>query len=492
MATWDLVITAGQSQMVGHGYAISPAPSVDGNFVKEWNDSAFVTLSDDQYAYSAPATYKAQTGSSIPAFGITFTAGTGRPIVVVRSAIDGTALLHANRGTADDWSTSGGLFAASVARANAAISAMAGLGHTLGRAFVIWSQGGKDAAGGNNLTGTGAGSYYAEQIALVDRYRTALSLPTLKMFIEKMYPINSLDETKCLQVQAAQIAAVNDQPTKLAFGFVDGESFKNTPKVNLDGVHYSQSGLNTMGIDYALNILDDYGITEPELPPIVPANQSPASPLGRRLMECKPLPTLPRLYNTVGTFSWTVPAGVTAVKFTGWGSGGGGRGGVSLGRGGMGGGSGERRVIASQAVTPGEVWTITLTAGGNGSTYNTNDGTAGGDTTLKNPANTTVILAKGGGKPSTASTVGVGGTGGTGGTGTNGVDGGASVNTSGSDGAAGGTAPGGGAGGAGGVSGNILGKPGAAPGGGGGGGLGNTAGANGGNGGVGGIYIELP
>lgn len=478
--------------MVGHGYAISPAPSVDGNFVKEWNDTTFVTLSDDQYAYSAPATYKAQTGSSLPAFGITFTAGTGRPLVVVRSAIDGTALIHANRGTNDDWSTSGGLFANSVSRANAALSAIVSAGHTVGRVFVIWSQGGKDAAGGNNLTGTAAGSYYAEQIALVDRYRTALSLPTLKVFIEEMYPINSIDTQKCLDVQTAQRAAVADQPTKLAFGFRDGESFKNTPKVNLDGVHYSQSGLNSMGIAYALAVLDDYGITEPELPPIPPANQSPSSWVGRRLQECKPLPPLPRLYNTVGTFSWTVPSGVTAVKMTGWGSGGGGRGGVGLGRGGQGGGSGERRVISSQAVTPGDVWTITITAGGNGSTYNTNDGTSGGDTTLKNPANTTIILAKGGLKPTDANTPGAGGSGGTGGTGTNGVTGGTSVNSSGSDGAAGGTAPGGGAGGAGGVAGDILGKPGVSPGGGGGGGKGNTAGANGGNGATGGLLIEYP
>lgn len=489
MATWDLVITAGQSQMVGHGYAISPAPATNGAFCKEWNNSTFVTVSDDQYAYSPPAAYRASTGSSIPAFCITYTAGTGRPLVVVRSAVDGTALLHANHGTADDWSTSGGLFAASVARAQAAITALQSNGHSLGRIFVIWSQGGKDAAGGNNLTGTGAGSYYEAQIALVDRYRTALSQPTLKVYIEEMYEVSGLNPSNCDDVHTAQVAAVTDQPTKLAWGFRDGVTYQGTPRMNLDGVHYSMDGLNKMGIAFALAVLDDQGITEPEIPPIVAPDVSPTSTLARLLMQVPPLDPLPRTFDIAGTYSWHCPADCTSIDLTLWAGGGGGKGGTALSFGGGGGGGGEKRVITNVPVTPGTDYTLTVGAGGAGRAYNTaGTGVAGGDSTITIGA--TTYTAKGGlgGGIGTGRIGGTGGTGGSGGTGTNGVTGSDAVNSAGSAGANGGAGGGsGGAGGAGGATG--AGSVGTAPGGGGGGGKGNTAGANGANGAVGTIQI---
>lgn len=496
MATWDLVITAGQSQMVGHGYAITPAPATDGAKCKEWNDSTFVTVSDDQYAYSPPADYRAVTGSMIPAFCITYTAGTGRPLVVVRSAVDGTALLHANAGAADDWSTSGGLFADSVARAQAAITALQGLGHTLGRVFVIWSQGGKDAAGGNGLQGAGAddnakarsSDYYAAQIALVDRYRMALSLPTLKVYIEEMYRVSGLNATNCDQVKLAAGFAVADNPAKLGWGFRDGVTYQGTPRMNIDGVHYSMDGLNKAGVAWALAILDDQGITEPEVPPFVPPGQSPTSTLSRRLMQSVPVDPLPRQFDLSGT--WHVPDNAGSCDFVLWGGGGGGKGGTALSFGGGGGGGGEKNVFTVD-MTPyrGTDITITVGIGGAGRAYNTaGTGTAGGDTSIT--IGGTTYTAKGGlgGGIGTGRIGGTGGTGGSNGTRTNGVTGADAVNSAGSAGADGGAGGGsGGAGGAGGAAG--AGSPGSAPGGGGGGGKGNTAGANGAAGAAGRLTI---
>lgn len=499
MAKWDVVITAGQSQMVGHGYAITPAPATNGAFCKEWNDSTFVTVSDDQYAFSPPAAYAASTGSSIPAFCITYTAGTGRPVVIVRSAVDGTALLASNKGAADDWSPTGGLFDDSVARANAAITALQGLGHTVGRIFVNWSQGGKDAAGGNDLDGTGPGSYYQAQLDLLARYRdpvTGVGNPgdvPIKLYIEEMYEVASINPANCRKVLAAQRQAVADSGGDIVFAFRDGSTFQNTPKMNIDGVHYSQAGLNTMGITWANNVLDDQGITEPEVPPTTDPTISPMSPLSRRLMVFKRVDPLPRTFSAAGSFTWHCPSDCSSIDLTLWGAGGGGKGGTIGSFGGGGGGGGEKMVVTNVPVVPGTDYTVVVGAGGAGVNYAT-AGVAGtgGTTSIVIGATTYSAVGGSGAGTGTGRIGGAGGTGGTGGgTATAGTAGVTAVNAGGSDGGAGGAAggAGGGAGGAAGVTGSVAGGLGTAPGGGGGGGKGSAAGGHGAAGAVGRLVI---
>lgn len=78
-------------------------------------------------------------------------------------------------------------------------------------------------------------------------------------------------------------------------------------------------------------------------------------------------------YGTPGTYSWTVPNGVTSVAATIVGAGGGGGGQFfdgSVGSGGGGGGSGGYYANQIISVTPGQVISIVVGAGGNGSGYN--------------------------------------------------------------------------------------------------------------------------
>src|SRR5487761_2727078 len=63
-------------------------------------------------------------------------------------------------------------------------------------------------------------------------------------------------------------------------------------------------------------------------------------------------------YNTAGTYTFTVPAGVTSVKVEAWGAGAGGWGGVG------GGGGGAYAGNFALPVTPGNTYTITVGAGG--------------------------------------------------------------------------------------------------------------------------------
>ena len=148
--------------------------------------------------------------------------------------------------------------------------------------------------------------------------------------------------------------------------------------------------------------------------------------------------------------SFTIPAGVTSIKVEAWGGGGGGDGQYSRGAAGGGGGA---YSVQTYTVVPGQVYTITIGAGGSGGTT-ANFPTAGGITTWTGTAGT--LNANGGG----AANAYVGGTGGTGtkngGSGSNTP--GTSGNNTGGGGGGGagnngngvaGTVPGGGSGGAG-------------------------------------------
>ena len=186
-------------------------------------------------------------------------------------------------------------------------------------------------------------------------------------------------------------------------------------------------------------------------------------------------------YTTAGTYTFTVPAGVTQVSAVVVGGGGGGAGSDGDRNEGNTGGGGGGLAYGTFTVTSGE--SLTVTVGGGGLTSSGGDGTAGGNSTIARGA--TVLLSGGGGlggqERSTAARAG-GSSGGTerDGGGSGGSSGSATDNNSGS-----------GGGGAGGYSGNggnggSNGGTGAAgSGGGGGGGDSVTTGQAGRGGGVG-------
>ena len=139
------------------------------------------------------------------------------------------------------------------------------------------------------------------------------------------------------------------------------------------------------------------------------------------------------LYTTVGTHSWTVPAGVTKVRVTVIGPGGGsgaagahttvsGGGGIASWGGGGGGGGGGGRATKTISVTPGAAIPVTVGAPGqpgifvNGSYGANASGTNGGTSSFGSFVSATGGLAGGGGYSSWQSS-GAGGSAGAGGSG---------------------------------------------------------------------------
>lgn len=133
-------------------------------------------------------------------------------------------------------------------------------------------------------------------------------------------------------------------------------------------------------------------------------------------------------FTTGGVSGWTCPAGVTQVTVAAIAAGsGGGAGNATTGGeefGGGGGGAGEW-AMGTVAVTPGNVYTVTVGAGGAGGSAPGGNGAAGGDSFFSGDTTTITAHAGGAGQGATTTGDGAGGAGGTGSTAPSRYDGGA-------------------------------------------------------------------
>src|SRR5690606_25492143 len=104
------------------------------------------------------------------------------------------------------------------------------------------------------------------------------------------------------------------------------------------------------------------------------------------------------LFSTPGIHTWVVPQGVTAIGIDVWGAGGGGGGTyshvINYSSPRAGGGGGGAYSYVQLPVTPGEILTIEVGAGGAGG-LGSNDGAAGGASSVS-IASTVVVSADGG------------------------------------------------------------------------------------------------
>lgn len=491
MANIDVWITAGQSNMLGVGVA-AEAPVPDPALCWEWDNvpDGIVPLVDPGDSASS---YKAQTGSCLPRFAQQITASTARPSLMVRTAIGGTALLAVNTNANGNWSPTGTLFGNAVNRALAAINAATTAGHTIAGVHVLWDQGGTDAYKGLEL-----GTYQAAMEALLGRFRTALSRPTLKMYVSRMGHVtglggNSIDGAQKPNfdiVRNAQDAACANV-VGMEMAYTDAVNFPAWGWMRFDGMHYTQNGYNAQGVGLADFVIDDLGFAPP--PPAEP--EVPVSLVARKLAGARPVAPV---YSggAAGEYPFVVPDGYTTATTTAEGGGGGGGGVAGLGTGIGGGGGGGAYAAGTVAITPGETLTRVVGAAGTAGTSSTTTGGAGGPSGLKRGSTWLIraepgqgglrqdgnVTVAGGAAGLAANCVGTTTT-----SGTPGADGGANGTPRGAGGA--GAAPLGGAGGAAQTVSPGDGLPGTAPGGGGSGGRGQSR--PGGAGGAGSSTVTL-
>lgn len=140
----------------------------------------------------------------------------------------------------------------------------------------------------------------------------------------------------------------------------------------------------------------------PELPGMIMSIPEEVMPEEREEMSI--MTSADTTYNTVGTYSWTCPAGVTCVKVECWGGGGKGGSMNMNGLGGAGGGGGGAYARSMLTVVPFHTYTVIVGAGGLGGIYPIN-----GDSSSFKDGSTFCVSAIGGNGVLTNATAGASG-----------------------------------------------------------------------------------
>lgn len=393
MATIDVWIAAGQSNMEGQGDK-NASPVNDPALAWEFNyeSNLIVALADP----GPPNTHNANTGSLLPAFAKAFTAYSQRPSLFMRTAKGGSSLLDANEGLTGTWDTTGTLFDNAVTRTQAAIAKATTAGHTIASVNVLWHQGEADCKG-NDLH-----LYEPAYIALLGRFRTALSRPALKMYCARIGHVSPAAASSQGEnwefVRAAQVSAC-ESTEGLEMTYLRCVEFFDLHWMKSDNIHYTQNGYNDMGHTMGLYAAADFDFPPPPDPEPPIEYQSPSSRAAVLLRAADRILGAPK-WETPGTYSYVVPSGITALPIVDtYGTGGGGGGSPSLNsRTGGGGGGGGYAQGVSVAVTPGETLTIKVGAGGAGGAVGAGTyGGTGGETGLFRGATPLVRVAGAGG-----------------------------------------------------------------------------------------------
>lgn len=264
--------------------------------VLEWEEGlGLIPMSDNRPWSGYPVDYRALRGSAWPAFFNAWASVSGTKNVLVRCAQGGTSVLQENAGDKGDWSefeTDPDLarFTAAIDRATDARTAISAAGDTVVAINVLWHGGEADALHGENM-----GAFKAAFKNLVPRFRTALSWPTLKVYVARVgrpeytkYPEGSDVQLRLADVRLWQTEACTEQEGMLMaydrcilFPKPDATNPNGLNWMSKkDGLHYNQTGYNDMGFGMATFVAEDLGVTPPEPPAVV----YPCSLIGRQLL----------------------------------------------------------------------------------------------------------------------------------------------------------------------------------------------------------------
>lgn len=237
----DIFIIVGQSNSVGQGSSASSPIAANGLYIAGGG------------AISSPLADPvgtANTGSAWPSFSNEWFNQTGRRSAFIEAASVGTALLPNASG---QWSPAGTLRALAVTAANTAIAAIPAAGYTLGSVYFLWAQGETDAANYNGSTITGP-IYNTALQALADYFKA--QIPSMVcMGVSQtgisqtgagtMRIVDSTDSSWMLIRQAQADAVAADANLKMLF--IGAYAFGPQGK-QASGLHYYQTGYNTMGV----------------------------------------------------------------------------------------------------------------------------------------------------------------------------------------------------------------------------------------------------
>jgi hypothetical protein len=158
---WDIFLVAGQSNAVGASEGGGPV--IQPGIAKQYYSSALTEILGDPVG---GATY----GSLCPAFVNEYYRRTGRGVILVPAALNGSPLLQATLGGTDNWSSTGTLRGTAITLLDAAKTAATSANLPWQFGGVIWVQGERDADAIDASTAGVSGANYITEFGLLNTY----------------------------------------------------------------------------------------------------------------------------------------------------------------------------------------------------------------------------------------------------------------------------------------------------------------------------------
>lgn len=257
MTACDLWGVLGQSNPAGRGdQTLSPA-TIPG-MAYEYR-SGLIPLADP---VASGLLYGASTGSMWPSFANEFTTYSERPSIISPCAVGGTVLLPESTTGDGHWGPGGTRFSTAMTRIQNAINGAVTAGYEP-TVHLTWGLGETDATEYPVLADLQEAMYDA-LIDLIERARTALALPTLKMYVWRL-GTRPGGEAGCAAIRAAQDQACTDHDG-LVMAYTRTVDFPALGWMKSDQLHYNQTGLNDCGTVGAREVARDLGYEVPEPP----------------------------------------------------------------------------------------------------------------------------------------------------------------------------------------------------------------------------------
>jgi hypothetical protein len=233
----DVFLVGGQSNAEGTGDPSEAATVPEGaGFEFRPESGAFVHL--------AEPVGRGEGGSAWSAFGATYHAATGRPVVVVSTAVGGAAQHADADGGPGHWDDGGELRPAAIEGLRDCLAALEDRGVEYAFRGVLWHQGESE---GMQID---AGAVTVEQYEaafwrMLERFREAFAAPDLDLFLFQIGRHTEEDGPGWAAVRDAQERfATADEHVHLVFE--DAVDYVESGNMQ-DVVHYDQAGYDRMG-----------------------------------------------------------------------------------------------------------------------------------------------------------------------------------------------------------------------------------------------------
>jgi len=232
--TIDVFGIAGQSNAVGNSTQPSLAPTPESGTAFQFYNGAI-----------SPAVEPIgnSNGSAWPAFAVTYYKLTGHLICFVPAGVNGSGMASVANSGHGTWDTTGTLYDTSVARINAALTALTTAGYTPIFKGILWDQGENDADFINRGAETQS-TYNLAFAKLIKNYRLQFG-KTISFNIFRTGFRTDTIQTGYLQVQSTQQTLAN--PDSLINIVFWNAAYFPSRSLMRDNYHYTQAGYNEMG-----------------------------------------------------------------------------------------------------------------------------------------------------------------------------------------------------------------------------------------------------